>query len=300
MLSTLPTLSTSEHALILEDLIARGLEIPDHPAALDFLRRVGAYRAQAYWRPLLEKSDGDSAVRFAAGASFRHVAALYGFDKSLRFLALEALEEIEIAFRAEIVRRLAARSPRAHRRPEFMRDDFAETHKKWLARHDLDAGRAKRDPDAPVWESAESWSFGMLSRLFAGMKVADRRAVSANYGDPNGTFAVDSLRVMSGVRNVAAHHERLWNTTALTLRPKTVMAGKLPGFNPPKSHIPRTRPYAVLCVVAHFARRVRPDEKWRERLRELLLGEFPADSPGLSVAQMGFPAGWERHPFWRG
>ena len=139
----------------------------------------------------------------------------------------------------------------------------------------------------------------MLARLFAGMKIADRRAVARNYGDPDGTFTADSMRVMSGVRNVAAHHGRLWNTSALMLRPKSGVLKRVSGFAPPKSHSPRTRSYAFFCVIAHFIRRARPDENWRGRLRELILDEFPNDAPGLSAAQMGFPSGWENHPFWR-
>ena len=291
----------TELAPILENLRARGLEISDRAAALEFLRRVGPYRAQSYWHPLLEKSGGAKSARFVSGASFRHAAALYDFDKSLRFLTLAALEEIEIAVRADVVHRLAARNPWAHRHPEFLRDDFAEPHRKWLARLDADARRpdAETSPHATIWESAERWSFGMLSYLFKWMKVVDRCAIALNYGDPDGGSAADALRVMSGVRNVAAHHGRLWNTSLLTLRPKADLSEKVADFNPPESHIPRTRSYAFLCVIAHFIRCVRPDEDWPGQLRELILKEFPADAPGLSPAQMGFPSGWERHPFWR-
>ena len=292
-----------ENAPILEDLQARGLEIPDRPAALSFLRRVGDHRVRAYSHPLLKKSVGGESVgtesaRFVSGASFRHVAALYDFDKSLRFLTLEALEEIEIAVRADVVRRLAAKGDWAHRDPKWFGKNF--NHREWLERCDAaDARAAGREPGAPIWESAERWSFGMLSRLFAGMEVPDRRAISGRYKDRNGTFTASSLRVMSGVRNVAAHHGWLWNTSALTLRPKSVMSKKVFGFNPPKSCDAQKRTYAFLCVIAHFIGRVRPDGDWRGRLRELVLKEFPADAPGLSPAQMGFPSGWERHPFWR-
>ena len=38
-------ISASEHIPMLEDLQARGLEIPDYSAATGFLRRVGEHRA---------------------------------------------------------------------------------------------------------------------------------------------------------------------------------------------------------------------------------------------------------------
>ena len=55
----------------------------------------------------------------------------------------------------------------------------------------------------------------------------------------------------------------------------------------------------ALSVIAHFIHCVRPAAKWRGRLRRLILDEFPKDAPGLGAAQMGFPGGWENHPFWR-
>ena len=307
----------SENAPILEDLQARGLEIPDRPAALSFLRRVGAHRAWAYSHPLLAGPVGAEGARFVSGASFRHVAALYDFDKSLRFLTLEALEEIEIAVRADVVRRLAAKGGWAHRDPKLFVNSKNFNHQEWLRRcdkaeqhynHKRRQGRtqvcvAGKEP-MPIWESAEQWSFGMLSLLFAGMEFPDRRAVARHYKDRNGTFTASALQVMSGVRNVAAHHGWLWNTSALTLQPKS--GRPKPGkqeevfdFNAPKSCDARKRAHAFLCVIAHFIRCVRPDGDWRGRLRELILKEFPADAPGLSAAQMGFPSGWERHPFWR-
>ena len=290
--------SASEHIPLLEDLRARGLAIPDRPAALDFLRRMGAHRARIYWRPLLAESGRDDGARFAAGASFRHAVALCDFDNALRLLTLEALGEIEIAVRADVVRCLAGRHALAHRRRELLHDDFSG-HALWLSQHDDHARKAGKNPQAPVWEAAENWSFGMLSRLFSGMKIADRRAVSGDYGDPGGKFTAKSLRVMSGVRNIAAHHERFWNNAAATLLPPTPKRGKVSGFNPPVDEKSKPLPCASLSVVAHFIGRVRPDGNWRGRLRELLLCEFPADAPGLGVAQMGFPDGWERHPFWR-
>ena len=287
----------SEHFPMLEDLQARGLEIPDYSAATGFLRRVGEHRARIYCHPLLARSGGGESARFVSGASFPHVIALCDFDAALRLMALEALGEIEIAIRADVVRCLATRHHLAHRRREFLRDNFSG-HQLWILQHDEHVRRTGKNPESPVWEAAEQWSFGMLSRLFAGMKIADRRAIAGNYGDMGGRFVANSLRVMSGVRNIAAHHERFWNNASATLLPTTPKPGKISGFNPPIDEKSKPLPCASLSVIAHFIRRIRPDEDWRGRLRVLLLKQFPSDAPGLNLAQMGFPSGWERHSFW--
>ena len=285
----------SDHHLAL-DLRARGLEISDFAQVADFLRRVGFHRAETYCHPLLENPPGG---RFRAGASFRHVAALCEFDAGLRHLSMDALGEIEVAVRAAVVRRLAEKDDLAHRRPELFRDEFAagaDGHRKWLERHDHDAARFGKDKMAPVWESAEWWSFSALSRLCAGMTFADRRTVSARFGDSGGQFTVESLHAMCLLRNTAAHHGRLWNKAA-KFSPVTPKPGKVPGFNPPPGD--KTRIYGVLCVVAHFIRRVRPDANWPRRLRDFVKNEFPSDAPGLGPRRMGFPDEWQDDPFWR-
>ena len=290
---------TSDPVIVVKNLRARGLEVPDSPAAVDFLRRVGAHRARTYWHPfLLERPGNPEGAPFVSGASFRHVVALCDFDKNLRALALDALGEIEIAIRASIVQTLAARDPVAHRNPQSLRDNFPQHHK-WLAQHDKIARHAGKNLNAPIWESAERWTFGMLSRLFEGMKIADRRAVSQNYGDPGGSFTQKSLRVMSGVRNIAAHHERFWNNPRVTLQPPTPAPGKVSGYDPPMSEKSKPLPCAFLSLTAHFIHRVRPDADWRGRLRKLITSQFPADAPAITLAQMGFPTEWQTHPFWR-
>lgn len=58
-----------------------------------------------------------------------------------------------------------------------------------------------------------------------------------------------------------------------------------------------SRLFAVLSILQHFVRIVNPNSTWSTRLREHL-ENFPI-VPHLSLADMGFPADWQREPLWQ-
>ncbi|WP_340138883.1 Abi family protein, partial [Vibrio vulnificus] len=63
----------------------------------------------------------------------------------------------------------------------------------------------------PIWLACEVWGFGALSLLFAGMKEEDQDLISPKFGLSNGRVPAKWLRSRNYLRNVCAHHSRLWN-----------------------------------------------------------------------------------------
>lgn len=307
-------------------LSGRGLGVTDHAAALACLQRIGYYRLSAYWYPLrqtvLAQIPGSSQTTvqrvdaFRAGSTFEQVLALYVFDKRLRLLTLDAIERIEVALRVDVSYRLGAKDPFAHMKPALLHGNFTKktnratgrtAYRSWLDKHQHMVGRSREDfvrhyqqkygEPFPIWVAVELWEFGMLSTFFQGMQVADKDAIAARYGLPDGQLLQSWLRTLNFVRNVAAHHSRLWNKN-LVDQPKLPRPGTLPSFDPWLAQPAiASRLFAVLCILLHLMQVVSPNSTWPTRLRHLLDG-FPAAS-GLSLADMGFPADWEGQPLWQ-
>ncbi|MFT3719290.1 Abi family protein [Pseudorhodoferax sp.] len=306
-------------------LKGRGLGVTDEAAALACLRRIGYYRLSAYWYPLrqtvLSQAAGSSQITvqradaFRPGSTFEQVLALYVFDKRLRLLVLDAVERIEVALRVDVSYRLGRRDPFAHMNPALLHGNFTKkvnatgrtAYQNWLDKHQQMVARSREDfvrhyqqkygEPFPLWVAVELWEFGMLSTFYQGMQVADKDAIAARYGLPDGQLLQSWLRALNFVRNVAAHHSRLWNKN-LVDQPKLPRAGAVPAFDPVIGQpAVASRLFVMLCILLHMMRVVSPNSSWPARLRQLLDG-FPA-APGLSLADMGFPAGWEGHPLWR-
>ena len=129
---------------------------------------------------------------------------------------------------------LGKRHPCAHKLPECLDGNFAKKpirkgkdagktkHEVWLNKYDTLLKRAhsgtfvahhkeKYGGCLPVWVAIEVWDFGLLSHLFECMKNEDQRAIAVQYGAKDGRVFAQWLRSLNFIRNVSAHHSRLWN-----------------------------------------------------------------------------------------
>ena len=304
----------------LGQLQARGLQVDDSVAALDYLERVGYYRLSGYWYSLRNIDHASStalgrAVRldsFVADSRFEDVVRLYVFDKKLRLLALDALERIEMAVRVDIAHLLGKRHPGAHESPACLHGNFAKKliprgpdagktrHQVWLEKYRSLLQRARKEPFVvhhlqqygalPIWAAIEVWDFGLLSKLFAGMKHADQQEIAKVYGAPDGLAFSQWLRSLNFIRNVSAHHSRLWNINMLELSP-------VPG-NWPKG-LNNARPFFYFCMMQQLLEVICPHSSWGRRFNDLLIHDFPkVKNQQLSLAELGAVAGWEAWPMW--
>lgn len=316
----------------LDLLISRGLAVTDRPRALEYLQRIGYYRLSGYWYPFRERSgpfifldeQGRRPARkyrkvvtlaldeFRPGASFEDAVKLYVFDKKLRLLAMDALERIEIALRVDISHTLGEIDPAAYLRPELFHESFGRElnngrgvtkHHEWLSRHARLINESKEEfvrhnktkyglPLA-IWVACEVWDFGTLSQLYAGMREQEQDAISEKYGVHNGRTFATWLRSLNYLRNVCAHHSRLWNRNIVD-QPKLPSAKNVAWVVPfqEDTHL-RARCYLLLCIARHLLQVVNPSSSWPARIRTHL-ESFPELSHlGLNLAGMGAPDDWK-------
>ncbi|MFI3893222.1 Abi family protein [Kocuria rhizophila] len=79
---------------MVDQLVGRGLEIPDGQRAERYMRHIGYYRLSPYMIPF---QTHDGSHEFLPGATFDDVLGLYVFDRQLRLLVLDAVERVEAA-----------------------------------------------------------------------------------------------------------------------------------------------------------------------------------------------------------
>lgn len=305
-------------------LLGRGMAVANPAKAAAYLERIGYYRLSGYWHPLRQSQviaapGGKAATQvldtFRPGATFAQAVDLYVFDKHLRLLFLDAIERIEVALRVDIALLLGARNPWAHRNPTLLHGNFARrvnlntgrtSHQDWLARLDQAASRSKEEfvrhftsrysGPLPIWIAVELWDFGMLSTFLAGMAASDQAAVAAKYGVHRPELLAGWMRAINHVRNICAHHGRLWNRSPAD-QPKPPKAGEIALLDHLASDpFAQTRLYGVAAPMQYLLRFINPTTSWPDRLRRHLDG-FPT-APGVAVGQTAFPAGWEKLLLW--
>ncbi len=313
----------------LERLTSRGMAVTNEAAALDYLERIGYYRLSGYWFPFRERVEycplglepmPQKKIRieripldsFKPGTTFQNAVELYVFDKKLRLLALDALERIEIALRVDLSHGLGRHDAFAYLQSELFHDKFSRErdnrtgltrHQNWLSKHDALINRSNEDfirhnktkyglPLA-IWVACEVWDFGTLSVLYSGLQEADQDAISRQYGVSNGRVFATWLRSLNYLRNVCAHHSRLWNRNIID-QPRLPTVTEVPSLAPfHQSAHRRARTFLLLCITHHLMNAINPESSWGKRLKDHLLSFPDLSHLGLSLDAMGVDEGWQ-------
>jgi abortive infection bacteriophage resistance protein len=154
----------------------------------------------------------------------------------------------------------------------------------------------KYDSRHPVWVATEIMEFGQLIRLLGFMTDSDQSRVSTDIASVSGAVFVRWMKVANYVRNVSAHHARLWN------RNLTYKIGRVPDNVEPLVHLNddaahRSRVYGICAVLAYLTSSIRIEDAWANRL-VTLLDRFPSGLPLSPESHMGFPPGWRDLDLW--
>ena len=283
-------------------LLARGM-VADRDLLVSRLSEVNYYRLSAYWHPFRNPS-GDQLL---PGTTFEAVWDRYVFDRQLRVLAMDAIERAEVSIRTRLVNAFTLRhgafghvdrknfphlSVEAHRRfMDKIRNEESRSKEEFVA---LFHNKYTSETDLPLWIATELMDFGTMFTFYKGVEAGLKQDVADAYGVSDRVLK-SWLNSLNTIRNICAHHARLWNRTMGT-----------PIMIPRKRKHPDwhgaidialadRRVFAVLSVLRYLLWRIAPQSRWQERLIHLLEMKHPQ----IPIGQMGFPANWKDSPIWQ-
>jgi abortive infection bacteriophage resistance protein len=250
-----------------------------------------------------------TAHNFKQGSTFNNAFKLYCFDRELRKLILGELEKLEVAIRAKMIYELS------HRHGAFWYTHSAHFrhtahHGTTLAKIGVEYNRSdekfivdfKRKYSAPMppsWMMLELTSFGSLSMLYKNLSgTHDRRAIAHYFGLDDTTFE-SWLHSIVYVRNVCAHHSRLWSrvmriTPAIPAMPRyTFLSHSIIYDLTTGSPVNNNRTYFLLSMLIYWLNIINPKHTFKNKFFRLLKAYTMVD-----VRAMGFAANWETEPIW--
>lgn len=278
----------------------RGMEIADVDRPKHALGHISYYRLRAYW--LYFEADPELGVHtFKPGITLEAVLTLYEFDRHLRLILMDALERIEVAARGSWAYQLAmvygphgyldaALYPRADR----FQENVDQLQSEYDRSHDVFVDHYKRSyndpPLPPVWMAAEFMSFGLLSKFFSALGGrADRKAIARKIGFDDRVFQ-SLMHHLATVRNICAHHSRLWNRRFTVTFPMAQNPPALAATIDPQAD---RKLYNTLSMLLHSMGVVAPESVWPKRLAALI-----EENPTGDFEAMGFPPDWREGPLW--
>jgi len=274
-----------------ELLIARGLKVEDEKYAEIVLENISYSRLSSYFKPFYVPRSN----QFLRNASFLNIVDLYEFDSRLREIMFYAIEAAEVSLRATLANYSAVnyRDVHVHLQPAYFdkKFNFAD----WKKAVDECVGKAKKlnddvvveffenyplSTDLPVYMVFELLSFGKLFELIKGLSFHDLKSVARLYGLES-TLFVSWVHCIAYVRNLCAHHSRLWNRE-LPINPKINI--KDSDWN----NINNKRLFSVLLVLKRFVRLENERGRWTEELISHI-NQLPVKHRHA----MGIPDDWE-------
>ncbi|MHC4906436.1 MAG: Abi family protein [Planctomycetota bacterium] len=294
---TKPALTYEQQADL---LMSRGL-IADKTELVEKLRAVNYYRLSGYWYPFRIPDDPNEA--FQPGITLRQVWQRYTFDRQLRLLVLDAIERIEVSVRTQVVYQLSHRyGPfgyvSASTLPKLSTIEFCRLirsiKREWLRSSEefIQHFRSKYEGNRlPLWMASEIMTFGTLLTMFKGLEQNLKQTIAADYGIAD-SILQSWLVALNGIRNICAHHGRLWNRLS-GYKPLIPKQRKHPQWHDP-IEITNDRMFGMLTILKYKMNIIAPQSSWADRFKALL-----TKYPDIPIVQMGFPENWTDCPIWK-
>ena len=195
--------------------------VADRATLIKRLSMVNYYRLSAYWHPFRISNDPND--RLIAGTTLDVVWEHYVFDRQLRLIIIDAIERAEVAVRAQLVNLHALEyGPFGYLLKSTLPGITIDNHQRLLDRlHTEEKNsretyvahyRSKYDNEIalPLWIACELMTFGNLFTLFTGLKTKHKKTLAKRYGLNVPVFG-SWLKTLNQVRNLCAHHARIWN-----------------------------------------------------------------------------------------
>ena len=301
-----------------ELLLSRGLIVTDRKRAERHLANISYNRLSAYMLPYKKKENGIIIDAFKEGTMWDDIYDLYVFDRKLRLLVFDAIERLEVAIRTQIIYQLSHNygshwQDNAHifnpPREVTLRDGRTITIDVYREiqshiKEQLHSNRAEvfiqhyhnkygTPENPPSWMSVEIMYFNHLSKICTGLKNrADINGIASYFALPPKTFC-SWLHTMNYVRNICAHHSRLWNRDLNIVPEKLSFSKHLIWISNPDT-AKRSKTYYFFCMINYMLQVANPTSQFKSKLKELL-EEY---KNVISLDSMGFPQGWKEEKMW--
>lgn len=273
-----------------------------------WLETVGYYRLSAYWLPweLPAASNQTRSKSFPNGTDFSEIVDIYVFDRKLRLLIMEAIDRFEIAVRARWTNRFSlAHGSHAHMESDNFVDGFEYTRLYGKLCHTVEKSsevfikhylKKYSSPYLPtLWQVTELMTLGEISLWIKATKDNKLKgAIARDLGLPNKETLEGTLQLLSYIRNICAHHGRLWNRHTVKRAPniKNFHLDMDIEINQNQKQ-PKNSIYNVLVIISRTLLHQSPDTTFPQRVKELI-----EHRPLAQQYAIGFPADWQSRPLW--
>lgn len=171
---------------------------------------------------------------YKPNVEFEEIFSLYNFDNELRILFLKYILEIETNIKAKIayqfsetygyknylkIENFDTQTTKGNKKEKNIKQvlnlikDFEGEIARSIGSHNAVSHYIIDNGYVPLWVLVKVITFGKISRFYGLMKQSDRQKISKQYQISDSELK-NMLKMLSYVRNICAHNDRLYNYTS--------------------------------------------------------------------------------------
>ncbi|MDR2121165.1 MAG: Abi family protein [Tannerella sp.] len=289
----------------------RGMIFRDEAMAYERLKNISYYRLKGYWWNM----QSDTTLHlFYPDTCFEDILERYDFDRKLRLILFGGIEQIEIAVRTRLIYHLSlAYGGLWYLKPvlfnnvtrningitqtvhlwvlDELKKEFNRSQELFIKDHQHRYPKQSAD----AWKILEVASMGTLSKLYKNLKtnLPERSIISNEMG-------VNSPHVFSGwlesiayIRNIIAHHSRLWSRTMVKRPGMQLNNPRGAWFIQPFKQGQLDKPFSTISCMAYLCNFLNQPQDMKREIIELIHA-----FPNVPIYKYGFFNGWQTEPLW--
>jgi abortive infection bacteriophage resistance protein len=290
----------------------RGMFFKDEGQAYDSLKNISYYRLKGYW---WDMQRDISLHLFQPGTYFENIMERYDFDRKLRLILFEGIEQVEIAVRTKLIYHLSLaygglwymnpalfngitktvngvnKTVHFHVLNELQRE-FDRSQEFFIKDHQ----RLYPGQPADAWKILEVASMGTLSKLYKNLKTnLPERGVIANEMGINSPHTFSGwLESIAYIRNIIAHHARLWGRTMIK-RPSMQLNNPCGAwFTRALKQGQLDKPFSTISCMIYLCGFLNHSHDIKSKIIDLIHAY-----PNIPIYRFGFFNQWESEPLWK-
>lgn len=243
---------------------------------------------------------------FQPNSYFEAVIDRYNFDRHLRLILFDAIERIEIALRTQMIHHLSLdHGPlwyqesslfpntvlHSNNLTHLMRE-FSYSQEIFI----IDYKNRNPNDDPEAWKIMEIASLGTLSKFYKTLKhdLPAKSAIAKGMGLNLHNELSSWLEALVYIRNIIAHHSRLWNRDMVKRPIQFIKNPSGPWLNNNLKEAQMKKAFLIISCMVFLCNKVTPNHQITTKIKELI-----NSNPQIPVYKLGFFNQWELHDLWQ-
>ncbi len=267
-----------------------------------FLGNISYYRLKGYWWDMQKDRISH---KFNPNTYFESVIERYNFDRHLRLILFDAIERIEIALRTKMIYHLSL----SHGSTWYLKSNLfinVNNHKNLITHLQKEFGYSKEifvqehkrkhpNDKAEAWKILEIASIGTLSKFYKNLnhQLPEKSIISKEMGLNIHSELSSWLEAIVYVRNIIAHHSRLWSRNMVKTPINNLNNPKSPWLNNSLAPVQKKKPFLIISSMIYLCNNVTPNHQIKTKILSLI-----DNNSNIPIYKLGFLDNWEKQPLW--